>query len=345
MTEHRDLEGASLHDPKGRYPTPLTLGSEATSYLIQDSDSNPLFQIDGVDGSIKVGNSVGKPVFKELSGTIEINADAAAAADEDPVLFLIGGDGVTAPSNDIVRTRLVQDSSGETLNLYVDRSRNGGGYATIATSLTIGKIGETTERQPSLTLSDGASGANKTWILAQAAGALGLSSGGGGTFTISNPVIINGTLQVINTANALQFGQPTIFFGSTSLPLPTLNLVQGSHGASQSFLELEELTTLSTGGVTTDTTIQVPAGAIFLGVTVRTQTGVVGASAYDVGVSGNTTKFASAVSGTLGASLACPIAPELNASAVSVRITANGTPSAGKVRVSLHYLTLTASGS
>ena len=65
------------------------------------------------------------------------NSDATAASDEDPFLRLLGGDGVAAPNNDIIRTTLTQDSSAETLTLATERSRNGGAYTARPTVLSL----------------------------------------------------------------------------------------------------------------------------------------------------------------------------------------------------------------
>ena len=67
----------------------------------------------------------------------------------------MGGDGVAAPNDDVVRATLAQDSSLETLALYVERSRNGGAFGRVAASLTLGFPGETANLSPRLLLSDG----------------------------------------------------------------------------------------------------------------------------------------------------------------------------------------------
>lgn len=76
-----------------------------------------------------------------LTGTTNLswtaNEDASAASDEDPFLRLLGGDGVAAPNDDIIRTTLTQDSSAETLTLATSRSRNGGAYTARPTVLSL----------------------------------------------------------------------------------------------------------------------------------------------------------------------------------------------------------------
>lgn len=81
-------------------------------------------------------------VGTSLTGTHNIswtvNEDATAAADADPFARLLGGDGVAAPNNDLIRSTLTQDSSAETLTLITERSRNGGAFAEVPTILRIG---------------------------------------------------------------------------------------------------------------------------------------------------------------------------------------------------------------
>jgi hypothetical protein len=70
--------------------------------------------------------------------TFTINSDASASVDEDPALILLGGDGIAAPNNDIVRSRFIQDSSAEVTYFRQERNRNGAGFSTINTVLGIG---------------------------------------------------------------------------------------------------------------------------------------------------------------------------------------------------------------
>ena len=72
---------------------------------------------------------------------LTINSDAAAATDEDPILTLLGGDGVAAPSDDLIRTRLTQDSTLEQCFFTMERNRNGAGYTDITPILNLGDGG------------------------------------------------------------------------------------------------------------------------------------------------------------------------------------------------------------
>jgi hypothetical protein len=60
-----------------------------------------------------------------------VNDNATAGSDEDPHLVLLGGDGVAAPNDDLVRTVVTQDSTAESTTFEIERSRNGGAYANV----------------------------------------------------------------------------------------------------------------------------------------------------------------------------------------------------------------------
>ena len=78
------------------------------------------------------------------STTFTVDRNATAAGNTDPILILLGGDGVASPSDDLVRTRLTQDSSAETVQLTLERNRAAVGYAYLSPAFHLGKIGETT---------------------------------------------------------------------------------------------------------------------------------------------------------------------------------------------------------
>jgi hypothetical protein len=109
---------------------------------------------------------------------------------------------------------------------------------------------------------------------------------------------------------------------------------------------LSETHTLA-AAATSDTTIQFPANCIPLGVTVRVTTLITGCTTFDVGISGATTKYGTGLAlivGTTNAScgLTNPVIPS---AATSVRFSAVGggaSFSAGVIRVTLHYISLSA---
>jgi hypothetical protein len=67
-----------------------------------------------------------------------VNEDATAAVDADPFVRLLGGDGVVAPNDDLVRTTLTQDSSAEALTLTIERARNGAANVELPVRLALG---------------------------------------------------------------------------------------------------------------------------------------------------------------------------------------------------------------
>jgi hypothetical protein len=130
------------------------------------------------------------------------------------------------------------------------------------------------------------------------------------------------------------------------------------NGGQQTRGTLTENVTLSTVGATTDTTIQIPANSLVLGVTVRVTTGITGIDSTSLQIGDATTaarfgSIAAFTAGTTGVGLAhlqggisTDAAGPIVTSATAVRLTLSGgtddTPSAGAVRVTIHYLSLTA---
>lgn len=110
------------------------------------------------------------------------------------------------------------------------------------------------------------------------------------------------------------------------------------------FLTLTELTTIA-ATPTTDTTIQMPANSVVLAVSVRVTVAIPTATTFTVGDSGSAARFSTAaVSVNINSTdPGNKAAAYYNASALSIRITPNGTPAnnAGRVRVTIYYMTST----
>lgn len=120
----------------------------------------------------------------------------------------------------------------------------------------------------------------------------------------------------------------------------------GANG--QAFADVQSLTELTTiaAAPTTDTTIQMPANSVVLGVSVRVTTVIPTATSFSVGDSGSATRFSTAnVSVAAGSTdPGTKAGAYYNASALSIRLTMNGgTPAAntGRVRVTIYYYTIT----
>lgn len=106
---------------------------------------------------------------------------------------------------------------------------------------------------------------------------------------------------------------------------------------------------LSTGGTTTDSTIQIPANSIVLGLSAKITTTIATATDWSVGDATTADRFISAqstlTSGTcvigqrhMRGSVSTDAAGPLVTSATAIRVTTTGTPSAGRIRLSVHYL-------
>jgi hypothetical protein len=119
----------------------------------------------------------------------------------------------------------------------------------------------------------------------------------------------------------------------------------GANGQALTHLQsLTELTTIA-AAATTDTTIQMPAGAVVLAVSVRVTVAIPTAATFTVGDSGSAARFNNAAV-TVAANSTDPgtkAGAYYNASALSIRITPNLTPgdTSGRVRVTIHYYTST----
>lgn len=130
------------------------------------------------------------------------------------------------------------------------------------------------------------------------------------------------------------------------------------NGGQQTRGTLTQNVTLDIGNTWTDTTIQIPANSLVLGVTVRVTTTITGINSTSLQIGDATTaarfgSIAAFTAGTTGVGLAhlqggisTDAAGPIVTSATAVRLTLAGgvdnTPSAGAVRVTIHYISLTA---
>lgn len=113
------------------------------------------------------------------------------------------------------------------------------------------------------------------------------------------------------------------------------------HGASTGFVVIEE--EVAVAGASTATSIAIPNRAIVLAVSTRTTQAVTGASAYDCGVSGETSKFGGSLGAAVGSTNIGVIGPTAFYANTPVVLTAvGGNFTGGKVRVAIHMLAFTA---
>lgn len=96
---------------------------------------------------------------------------------------------------------------------------------------------------------------------------------------------------------------------------------------------------VSVSGASTDTTIQIPNRAILLTVNVRVTTAVTGATSFDVGISGETSKFGGSIGVGQDSTNIGVIGPTAFYSDTAVHLTANGSDfTGGVVRTTMQYL-------
>lgn len=123
------------------------------------------------------------------------------------------------------------------------------------------------------------------------------------------------------------------------------NFLNGQvNGQKLQVISLTELTTVA-AAATTDTTIQIPAGSIVFGVSVRVTTVIPTAATFTVIGASSSTAFNTAAVSTAANSTNSGTAAGAyyNGTAQSIRITPNLTPAnnTGRVRVTIHYIAIT----
>jgi Protein of unknown function (DUF2793) len=126
------------------------------------------------------------------------------------------------------------------------------------------------------------------------------------------------------------------FNGTTWLPL-----VSAASGASTVLRVIDETVTLS--GAFTETTLLIPNRAIVLAVSTKVVSTVTGATSYECGIVTETSKFGGSLGIAVGSSNVGVIGPTAFYSATPIRLTAvGGSFSGGSIRVSLHYIEVSA---
>ena len=133
---------------------------------------------------------------------------------------------------------------------------------------------------------------------------------------------------------------------STDIYNATSGMLLGANGQSLQVQTLTELTTIAAAATTT-TTIQMPAGAVVLAVSVYVVTAIPTATTFTVGDAGSAARFntGSNVAVAAGTSNAGTKAGAYyNATAAGILITPSTSPGAatGTVRVTIHYIEVTA---
>lgn len=144
-----------------------------------------------------------------------------------------------------------------------------------------------------------------------------------------------------------QSGVLGMIVGSDGVWYAASELTQRSATANGQGITMKALTELTTiaAAATTDTTIQMPANAIVVAVSVRVTVLIPTAATFTVGDSGSAARFSTAAVAVAAGTtdVGTKAGAYYNASALSVRITPNLTPASntGRVRVTIHYYLVT----
>ena len=122
----------------------------------------------------------------------------------------------------------------------------------------------------------------------------------------------------------------------------TVAVAAAAGGATTGMAVFEE-TLSGLTGASVDTTIVIPNRAIVLGVSTRTTAAILGATSYDCGLAGESSKFGGSLGVAAGSSNLGVIGPQAFYADTPVRLTANGGAFAGgSVRLAIHCLVCTA---
>lgn len=177
-------------------------------------------------------------------------------------------------------------------------------------------------------------------------GDLSITGGGVVSFTeVSAASVVANSIEATFSLSAPGIGSP-------ASPVAEFSLSQGANGQAVGTKMLTEEHTLALAN-TSSSTIEIPAGALLLFASIRVITAVTTSAAsntFDLGVAGDSNRFGSAVSGALGTTnpgLDSNGNPAFYPTAAPILLSAPGveTFTAGKIRVSLHYMDVTVADS
>ena len=118
----------------------------------------------------------------------------------------------------------------------------------------------------------------------------------------------------------------------------SVRVAEGPAGSATDMVVAEELIS-GLAGTSATSTATIPNRAIVLGVSARTVTAVTGASSYDCGIAGETSKFGGSLGAAQNSTNVGVIGPQAFYSATPIVLTANGGSfTGGSVRIAIHYL-------
>jgi hypothetical protein len=120
----------------------------------------------------------------------------------------------------------------------------------------------------------------------------------------------------------------------------SVDVARGALGGTTGMAVLEQ-TLAGLAGPTVTSDIEIPDRAIVLGVSTRTATTITGATSYDCGIAGETSKFGGALGIAAGSTNIGVIGPQAFYAGTPIQLTARGGSfTGGAVRIAIHYLTL-----
>jgi hypothetical protein len=309
----------------------LTLNNATPATALATVQISPRFELAGTAWNSSGGGSseVDKFFFETLpatvagatTGTLKFGWKNAAVAATYPMTLTSAG---TAT---ILGNMLVGDGSATAASLGFAAETNLGFYRRTGTAMGIINSGSQWAELVANQFRMG-SGAQVTW---------NSDAGGAAAADVGISRLAGSSLSVGN-------GTAGDFTGTITLA----NIIaKGANGQSLNTpLALTELTTIAAAGTTT-TTIQMPANAVVLGVSVRVTTVIPTATSFSVGDAGSATRFGTTATISTAATTTDPgtkAAAYYNASATGILLTMNGgTPAnnSGRVRTTIYYYSVT----
>ena len=319
-------EGATAWGYQARAGAPRTTSMGETCYV------DGVGQGSSVTGATKNVTLVGRGLMAAVDGVV-IFGDAASAESENSVVI---GQGASAGSTNAGHVAIGQAATSDGRG-SIAIGQNSNAEFLFGAAIAIGRDAQATN---GFAIAIGtltrASGLLSTTIGGTARGDYAISLGQGATAPHDNAIAI-GRWAKTTAANQLIIGtSPDHYIGDS-------RLVMGENAQRYNVSVETELTTIA-AAATTDTTINIPIDAVVFGVSTRVTVAPPGTSSMDVGISGDTTRFTTSTSTNLNSTSPGTEdgASQNYASATAVRITPNTSPSdaTGRVRVTIHYYTL-----
>ena len=175
---------------RGSAPSGITNAGQVVALDVSGRTELNYIDDSGQQVQLTSNGNTNAPAISTTNGlTFTVNNDAAQGTDEDPAVFLTGGDGGT----DLVRTLWRQDSSAETVYFSTQRNANGAGYTDIAPVVIIGLPTQTADLDPTLRF-----------------------SGGTGSVNASVDIVFDGSADVLTFTNAVGYTFDAIVRPSTN---------------------------------------------------------------------------------------------------------------------------------